>query len=512
MVASDIPVHRELLGDGPWLAPARSIHALSQAIATTLRDADRIAADAAGAPRRYLRSVARPERGMRRRSNRSVAGAQPQRPARPAGSGLPRIALVSPLPPQRSGVADYTALYVPSRGPLLDGRAVQFRITGRGRKRPCAAHLICPVPRPSGSTLSWQSVGNSFFHLPMLDLITTFGGACISHDDRMFEEYLLRSGESSGLPPPCSRRRRERLMSPSSSRLLPILTPCPRAATASSLSAASPLIVHSTALRKRIHAETGIEPALVPFVPHNLPTTRINIQIRAAARKALGLRDDVAHLATFGYVDRRTKRTDTAVMCTSWLRDWGRPVHLHVVGGVPSSEHESLRALIQELDLDDLVTFTGRVERSGSTRTCTASTPQYSFVRVGSSASADHWPIASRTACPTVDHFGASRGARGTRLRHERRFAHLRTSRSRSGREAPRRQSEQSSPKWNGSGTRTSNRDPAMATPDGCSGHSGWSSHETPPYRRYAVCELARHDRSPADDVPHRIALDGSQA
>jgi glycosyltransferase involved in cell wall biosynthesis len=54
--------------------------------------------------------------------------------------------------------------------------------------------------------------------------------------------------------------------------------------------------------------------------------------MRAQARRNTGMWDGTLHLASFGYIDTRTKLTDTVVESAAWLQQWGHKVHLHLVG------------------------------------------------------------------------------------------------------------------------------------------------------------------------------------
>jgi glycosyltransferase involved in cell wall biosynthesis len=128
---------------------------------------------------------------------------------------------------------------------------------------------------------------------------------------------------------------------------------------------ASPLLVHGRSLARRIEAETGVEPVALPFVPYNLPSVEvIDADVRARARETLDLSDEVFHVASFGVVDRRTKGADLIVAATSWLRSWGFPVHLHIVGSAPPGELRSLEELASDLGVERDMTFHGRRPRS----------------------------------------------------------------------------------------------------------------------------------------------------
>jgi glycosyltransferase involved in cell wall biosynthesis len=63
--------------------------------------------------------------------------------------------------------------------------------------------------------------------------------------------------------------------------------------------------------------------------------------MRAQARRNTGMWDGTLHLASFGYIDTRTKLTDTVVESAAWLQQWGHKVHLHLVGSaLPGLEAE----------------------------------------------------------------------------------------------------------------------------------------------------------------------------
>ena len=124
---------------------------------------------------------------------------------------------------------------------------------------------------------------------------------------------------------------------------------------------ASPLVVHGRALADRILRETGVTPVVVPFVPYNVPNDA-DAASRARSRTRLGFTDDVIHIGTFGIADSRTKGTDLVIGALAWLRDWGRPAHLHIVGGTPAPEQRSLEALAAQLGIASHVTLYGHVK------------------------------------------------------------------------------------------------------------------------------------------------------
>src|SRR5262249_37631075 len=203
-------------------------------------------------------------------------------------------------------------------------------------------------------------IGNSHFHFPILDLLNSYGGAVISHDNRMLEAYLYDRGNAwtagllsrSGTP-----------VRPDDINDLVIdLVRLPSLGYELIARQGSPLIVNGVALADRICRDTGVQPMVVPFVPYNVPEeSDVDDGARARSRARLGFQDDVAHIATFGIVDSRTKGADLVVGAVAWLRDWGRPAHLHLVGAAPKGEKRSLEALATELGVARFVTLHGHV-------------------------------------------------------------------------------------------------------------------------------------------------------
>lgn len=79
-------------------------------------------------------------------------------------------------------------------------------------------------------------------------------------------------------------------------------------------------------------------------------------QSRDAARRALGLRGDRFVIGVVGRFSIE-KGVDRAVRMIASLRQRHRHVELHLVGG--GAEHDKLKRLAQELDVDDAVVFHG---------------------------------------------------------------------------------------------------------------------------------------------------------
>lgn len=359
VVASDIPVHRELAGNGPWLAPSRDVEAFASAIAYVLANADEVAST----QRRTLGDLADPAAV----EARALAALRPLLEA-PGGNrtavqratpARPTVAVLSPYPPQRSGVADYTAFTCQALQAHADVEI--FVPAMRPGTTAFPARPLDPVVHLGRDFDAVVTVvGNSHFHLPMLDLLQWFGGPVVAHDNRMFEAYRFDRGDA----------WTAHLLSTSEHPVRPAMLDdfardldlLPRLGYDLIVRQAAPLIVHGHGLAERVRAETGIAPAVIPFVPYRVPTPDVlTAHARRAARAALDLPDTALNIATFGIVDARTKAHDLVVEALGFLRDWGVETILHVVGGAPSAEQRALEELASDVGVAPQIRWHGYV-------------------------------------------------------------------------------------------------------------------------------------------------------
>ena len=359
VVASDIPAHRELIGTGPWLAPAADVDALAEAIRHVRAHRDTVVDE----QRTVLGDTADPATVL----DRIAAALEPLlgRGRKPNGNPppltvRPRVAVMSPFPPQKSGVADYTAYTFRQVARYADVDV--YTSASPSVSGPLRIHRLSSAPyldRRLDAVVN--VVGNSHFHFPILDFMGAYGGASICHDNRMVESYGYDRGEA--WTAMLLSRNGRTVRADEVGELLLNLDRLPAIGYDLIARQASPMIVHGSSLAERIHRETGVRPAVVPFVPYNVPELQtIDGAARERCRQTLGLSDDVVHVATFGIVDSRTKGTDLVIGALSWLHTWGRVAHLHIVGGTPPEEGTSLASLAAELGIAPYVTLHGRVD------------------------------------------------------------------------------------------------------------------------------------------------------
>ena len=357
-LASDIPAHRELVTD-PALrfAPeddAALLPLLERAVTDPAWRAGVVASQAAVWPR--FRADAVGARFWQPILQRLEAGLR--RPAVNRGR-RPRVAVLSPMPPERSGVSDYTAATCIEFGKLVEldvfsGAGHSVSPPGVDRMLPLNA---LPHLRPRYDRVV-SVVGNSHFHLKLFDYMRRYGSACIAHDARMigFYRYLLGIEHSLAVAArevgrPVSEAELESWIADEAS--LKALFLGEIAATA------SPSIVHSPVTATLFEERYGVRPAYLPFSIYRPWTAdQLSAPARAAARERLGVGPGQIVIATFGYV-QETKAPEDCVWALETLRHWGFDARLDFVGSTDyqSDKGVRLRALIARLGLGHKVRF-----------------------------------------------------------------------------------------------------------------------------------------------------------
>ncbi|MCB0965403.1 MAG: FkbM family methyltransferase [Ilumatobacter sp.] len=343
VVASAIPEHRELLGEGPWLVDPRERKQWAVAVKAALRNADewhrrqdetyRHSVSRRWDPAQYRFEATR-RRSTRRRRQR------------------PTLAIVTPLPPQRTGIADYSAFVFPALERYFDVGYVVNSLDevaagiGPRRDETITTGLVGRFDHVL------HVLGNSHFHVPALEHLQRLGGAALGHDNRMSGAYLHWRGAAATA----------RVMSmhgadiaePDVYRYLVDLDGAPDSCYGEIAEWARPLFVHSDRLAARLSAETGHDVLALPFCPLRVPSAE---EIRREPR-----RRGTRRIVTFGSVSVALKRCDLVVEMLGWLRQWGADVELVMVGEGSEQELALIDRLAVESGVADRVTVTGRVD------------------------------------------------------------------------------------------------------------------------------------------------------
>lgn len=366
-VASDIPVHRELLTDpAVRFDPGRpdQLAAILGRVLDSRAERSRLAAAERPVATRFT-AAAVGDRFWNAFAGRFL-------PARVGGTASRRrrsIALVTPFPPDRTGVADYSLrcvealarhvdvdVYTDQAEPLATPAVRQFHpITAAAWLRPDYDATIAVV-------------GNSSFHTRIIDLHRRFGGPCIVHDNRLAEltawwkgaEHLRALAERTlgrGVRP---EEVAGWLADPGS---LPTLF------YDEILDAARPLLVHSRGIQEHVDRLYHVRADYLPFcVYRRFTSADISADARRAARRSLGVADDEAMIVTLGIVDA-VKSPAVCVDAIAALVRRGIPARLHFVGECSDQTRQGLEQRAREAGIDGRLAFTaGWLDEAGYRR------------------------------------------------------------------------------------------------------------------------------------------------
>ena len=343
VLASDIPAHRELLDDA--LFPPDDDEALARLLERAPEPAWRGAALARQKdvwPRFRARNVAgRFWSGVRR----LVPGQPPAAPR-----ARPRVALLTPLPPDPSGVADYSAVTCAELGKRVD---LHVLTPSRNAPLPNGAASVGPLSALPMLSSRFDRIvnvlGNSHYHLDILRLMLRHGGAAIQHDGRMIDLYAAHVS----LP------QTERMAAAELGRPLRKNeiwhwlagdTPPPVLILGEIAAVAEPLLLHSRASVAEVGRRYAQTAAHLPFsLYRTFPEEALGKEQRADARARLGVKPGQILLASFGYV-HPSKAPADCVWTLDLLRGWGIDARLHFVGA-PIMDLGPLHKLIADLGL-----------------------------------------------------------------------------------------------------------------------------------------------------------------
>lgn len=273
----------------------------------------------------------------------------------------PRVAILSPLPPDRSGVADYTAATCFDLGSLVELHAFTETagfspLRGTVTVRPLDAlpHMMPQFDRVV------SVLGNSHFHLRIFELMQSYGGAVIAHDARMLSFYRVLLGKERALAQasrelnrPVSEKELDGWMEDESTLKTLFLGEI--------ADSAKPMVVHSHVTSTFMRERHGIAAAYVPFsIYRPWRPEELSPASRAAARARLGFPADEVVIATFGYV-HANKGPEECIWALEFLRAWGVRASLHFVGGTENmlNNGELLRKLAVKLGVAEHIHILG---------------------------------------------------------------------------------------------------------------------------------------------------------
>ncbi|OYV25115.1 MAG: hypothetical protein B7X08_06895 [Acidocella sp. 20-63-7] len=332
-MVSDIPAHRELVPDpaqrfAPQDAPA--LAAILEEIVTS--------------PAR--RAVIREAQAQRLRNFTPSAVTtkiwSPLALKSPAvlRGALPHLALLTPLPPAKSGIADHSAALISALTPLT--RLTVFS----GRNLSALVHL----DRRFDHILS--VIGNSQHHTRAYDLALQYGSAALCHDSRLLGLATAR-GPAAAAQIACRELGR-----PVSEAEIIAWARDETQREASFLRdlaiAAHPLIFHSPQPAALVRARFCVAAKHLPFAIYRPFPGTLAPSARSAARRALNLPEGEKIIASFGFITAQ-KGIEVALHAFAQLRSL-TPCRLIFVGEA-TSHVVAYKALAARLGLGDRVVF-----------------------------------------------------------------------------------------------------------------------------------------------------------
>ncbi len=280
-----------------------------------------------------------------------------------------RLAYYSPLPPMRSGIADYSAELLPHLAEhceieliVDEGFRPEAKLAGRF---PVHGHRALPALLEQGrfDAVLYQLGNNRDYHAAMVQALLAHPGVVVLHEvvlHHLMRDLTLFAGEPEayvremryayGLSGEAAARRCVATGVPLDPSSYPLFE---RVADAS-----RGLIVHNRFTRDRVLA--GRPLARVAVVPHHLSLGGLAAASSEEAHAALGIAPDAFVVATFGFLTA-AKRPGVLLRAFARLRREVPQARLLVVGEV--SPHFDFDAVLTP-ELRGGVAVTGRLDLS----------------------------------------------------------------------------------------------------------------------------------------------------
>jgi glycosyltransferase involved in cell wall biosynthesis len=355
VVASDIPAHRELIGAGSYLVDPKDLKAFAKAI--------RKHSGSASTQRSQLDRLHHHQHedlevvlARQVREHRKSANVELPRRATVVGGKRLSVGFATPWPPQRSGVADFSYTTCLELAKLCD---LTIYTTADAHVPDGIAHAFVDDVLAHGSDhdVFVTVVGNSHFHVPFIELMGSVDAVAVAHDTRMVEFYMAMRG-TGGVQQVMLRGQHHRSLHPPLDEQIDDMRLLQNAGFWEIANRSQMLVMHSPSAAPRIEQETGVAPRLLPFANQRFPEeATLTEQIRRDARARLGFDEGrfagTVHIASFGYVDVRTKMVDTVVESAAWLSQWGHRVSLHLAGSASEAQVLELTKRAQDAGIEN---------------------------------------------------------------------------------------------------------------------------------------------------------------
>lgn len=257
---------------------------------------------------------------------------------------LPRLAFLSPFPPDPAGPSFYTANTLAAATDLFEADLYSDSprpFTSESGFRDLGVVTAAPVTL-GGYDAVISVLGNSPFHTRIFDVFERFGGPCILHDPRLVDIYARRMGWDKFLP--YVSRLAGHSVSKEEVNAWTYRREQPTLLLEPVIERAEPLIVHTVTQQAEIKKRYGFD-AAVNACCSNLYIDQCDLTAKAKrdARERLRVRPGSFMVSTFGYV-HKVKGVDTCILAVDLLRSWNVPIELYLVGDTYYPEARNLAA------------------------------------------------------------------------------------------------------------------------------------------------------------------------
>ncbi len=363
-LASDIPAHAELLQNPDWrFDPEDPMQLLKTLDRWTVDKVEWSRARSEQAPlwRHFTGEIVGDNFAQELISRVSI-----QAPiAAPAilGRAKPSLAILSPLPPAQSGVADYTAS---SLRPLQEKANLHFFTPTPNATIDQGWASLRPVSAARTSKLHYDArisvIGNSHFHSEIFEILLEQGGACIAHDARQIDFYVHLKGIDVAVAIATQELGRN-VTSGEVTHWLHHQRDLPIPFLSEIARTANPLIVHSPTTAKIIEECYGKNVAFLPFAQYRIPLDgELKSEYRAEVKKTLGFNQDDILITTFGGLGL-DRGIDEILWAVKLLRTWSIKARLVFCGSCDEPVVNLFKNSSRALGIGEFVTiFDGRVD------------------------------------------------------------------------------------------------------------------------------------------------------
>lgn len=244
----------------------------------------------------------------------------------------PKVAMLSPFPPDQSGVARFTELTLHAARKWFD--IDLFTNARRPLHLPEGVRDLGGINVHALLKTRYDSIlsviGNSHFHTPIFELFERYGGPCIMHDSRLTQIYFHRLGEQEFLKFACNLLGRP--VSMDEVRLWLQDQELPSLFVEPVIERAEPLIVHTRAYRDLLHKRYGVSAQVATFPPNMwFEHEELGVPNRSTIRHTLEISDNTFLISSFGFLSR-SKGVFACIAALDLLRSWNIPAELFLIG------------------------------------------------------------------------------------------------------------------------------------------------------------------------------------